>query len=85
MCIMYMYYILPYRLRPGSKYVPSDYSKYIDEEYLRRICDESGLKRLVYHGELEVTCRNCNKEIILHCVNYDKSDEGIQTKFEYSP
>lgn len=57
-----------------SKKEPSDYIKAIHEDYLLRICKESGLKGLTYHGGPKVKC--CNSEKILYCVVYD-GDEPV--------
>ena len=42
----------------------------IHNEFLKKICDESDLKGLVYHGGPKVVCQRCKWSGVLTCVEY---------------
>ena len=51
----------------------------VHNEFLQKICEESDLKGLVYHGGPKVVC-GCKWSGILHCVDYPKDHD-----FDYYP
>ena len=53
------------------------------EDYLSKICKESGLSGLDYFGGPQVICRSCDWEEVVPCVVYKSEDvrqvEDLQT------
>lgn len=47
----------------------------IHNKFLKKICDESDLKGLVYHGGPKVVCRQCEWRGVLTCVGYPDETE----------
>ena len=60
-----------------------DYIFMIHNEFLKKICDESDLKGLVYHGGPKVVCQRCEWSGVLTCVKYpDDVNHTIEIKCE---
>ena len=49
----------------------------VHNEFLEKICKESDLKGLVYHGGPKVVCECCEWSGILHCVDYPDEDHDV--------
>ena len=70
-------YIPWYRISGNSKQKPSDCITQIHERYLKRICEESELQGLKYHGGPLLPC-NCppDKESVYEFVSFDAVDKS---------
>lgn len=55
---------------PPKKERLDGYISMIHNEFLKKICDESDLKGLVYHGGPKVACQRCKWSGVLPCVEY---------------
>ena len=55
---------------PPKKERLDGYISMIHNEFLKKICDESDLKGLVYHGGPKVECQRCEWSGVLACVEY---------------
>ena len=54
---------------------PSDYIKFIHEDCLSKICQESGFQGLAYYGGPEKKCDECKESSVLHCVEYGTNED----------
>ena len=63
--------LLSFYFSPPPKQEKLDsYIFMIHNKFLKKICDESDLKGLVYHGGPKVVCRQCEWRGVLTCVGY---------------
>lgn len=58
--------------------VPADKIKYIHEEYLYKICKQSGFQGLTYYGGPKVFCKKCGNEIVLPFVEYKNGEKEVK-------
>ena len=63
--------LLSFYFSPPPKQEKLDgYISMIHNEFLKKICDESDLKGLVYNGGPKVVCQQCEWSGVLTCVEY---------------
>ena len=55
--------------------VLTDYISFIHQNFLAKICAESGFKGLAYCGGPEIICKELKKPTILPCVEYNKEED----------
>ncbi len=66
---MYVYY--------SKVKTPQEYISFIHQEFLLKICKESGFEGLKYCGGPELTCKTCEKTGLMESVYY-KNGEGSE-------